>query len=123
MGIGILGPLEIEGESAPLGNRERVLLAALVVRHGRTASPDELAEAVWGARAPATWSKNLQGCISRIRQPWSVFNATPLVSRSSAKAFRALRPLSRRYFSRTMARNQTAPSPAGPAWRARTSVR
>ena len=68
MGIAVLGPLLVDHGSAPLGNRERIVLAALVARVGQVVTPDELADAVWGERPPATWHKSLQGCVSRIRR-------------------------------------------------------
>ena len=66
--IGVLGPLEIDAESARLGTRDRIVLAALTVRPGEVLSPDQLADAVWRESPPASWSKNLQGCVSRLRK-------------------------------------------------------
>ena len=66
--IGILGPLEVDERSARLGTRDRVVLAALAMRPGEVLSPDRLADAVWGDEPPASWAKNLQGCVSRLRK-------------------------------------------------------
>ena len=66
--IGVLGPLEIDETNARLGTRDRIVLAALAVRPGEVLSPDQLADAVWGDEPPASWSKNLQGCVSRLRK-------------------------------------------------------
>jgi DNA-binding SARP family transcriptional activator/WD40 repeat protein len=66
--IGVLGPLQIDDTSARLGTRDRTVLAALAVRPGEVLSPDQLADAVWGDQPPPSWSKNLQGCISRLRK-------------------------------------------------------
>ena len=68
MAVAVLGPLEVDGEALRLGRRDRIVLAVLVVRAGRVVTPDELAEAVWRERPPASWQKNLQGCVSRLRR-------------------------------------------------------
>jgi DNA-binding SARP family transcriptional activator/WD40 repeat protein/energy-coupling factor transporter ATP-binding protein EcfA2 len=68
MRIGLLGPLEIDERSARLGARDRVVLAALAMHPGDVLSVDQLAHAVWGDQPPPSWSKNLQGCISRLRK-------------------------------------------------------
>ena len=68
MRIGILGPLEVDERSARLGTRDRVVLAALAMHPGEVLSPDRLADAVWGDEPPASWAKNLQGCVSRLRK-------------------------------------------------------
>ena len=66
--IGVLGPLEIDDESARLGSRDRIVLAALAMHPGEMLSLEQLADAVWGDEPPPSWSKNLQGCISRLRK-------------------------------------------------------
>ena len=68
MRIGLLGPLEIDERSARLGTRDRIVLAALAMHPGEVLSVDQLADAVWGDETPPSWSKNLQGCISRLRK-------------------------------------------------------
>ena len=68
MRIGVLGPLEIDERTARLGSRDRVVLSALAMSPRRLFSPEELADAVWRDDLPASWSKNLQGCISRLRK-------------------------------------------------------
>jgi DNA-binding SARP family transcriptional activator/WD40 repeat protein len=66
--IGVLGPLEIDDRSARLGSRDRIVLAALAMHPGDVLSVEQLADAVWGDDPPPSWSKNLQGCISRLRK-------------------------------------------------------
>ena len=66
--VGVLGPFELDRGAIPLGARDRRVLAALCVCPGQVLSPDQLAEAVWGAGPPASWAKNLQGCVSRLRR-------------------------------------------------------
>jgi DNA-binding SARP family transcriptional activator/WD40 repeat protein len=68
MRIGLLGPLEIDDTEADLGMRDRAILAALALRPGELLSPEQLADAVWGENLPSTWTKNVQGCVSRLRK-------------------------------------------------------
>ena len=65
MGLGVFGPLTVEGVS--LSPRERTVLSALVLRAGRQVTTDELAEAVWGDDLPGTWTKQLQASVGRVR--------------------------------------------------------
>ena len=67
MGIGVLGPLTVDGSGA-LGRRDRVVLASLATRPGHPVSADQLADALWGERPPASADKILQGCVVRIRK-------------------------------------------------------
>jgi hypothetical protein len=59
----ILGPLEaLDDHDRPLGvggRKLRALLAAMLLREGRTAAVDELIEALWGESPPATASNTL----------------------------------------------------------------
>ena len=66
--IGVLGPLEIDEVGARLGTRDRVVLSALAMSPGQLLSPEQLADAVWGDNPPPTWTKSIQGCISRLRK-------------------------------------------------------
>ena len=71
VGIGVLGPLTIDGLGAGanrLGPRDRTVLAALVVAGDEPLSLDQLAEAVWGDEPPASWRKVLHGCVARLRR-------------------------------------------------------
>ena len=68
MGIGVLGPLTVEGSAASINRRDRVVLEALAAYRGHVLSPAELADAVWGERLPASWNKNLQSCVVRLRR-------------------------------------------------------
>ncbi len=68
MGIALLGPLDVDGSRVALGSRDRVVLAALAMGPRRTLTAEQLADAVWGASPPASWRKNLQSCIVRLRR-------------------------------------------------------
>ncbi|MGI8993777.1 MAG: BTAD domain-containing putative transcriptional regulator [Nocardioidaceae bacterium] len=68
MRVRLLGPLELEPEGRGLSPRDRIVLAALVVRSGVSCSADELADALWGDHPPASWSKVVQGCVMRLRR-------------------------------------------------------
>jgi ABC-type glycerol-3-phosphate transport system substrate-binding protein/DNA-binding SARP family transcriptional activator len=66
--IAVLGPLSLDGDMSLLRRRDRVVLAALVVRAGEAVSADQLADALWGEQVPPSWQKVLQGCIVRLRK-------------------------------------------------------
>jgi WD40 repeat protein/DNA-binding SARP family transcriptional activator len=68
VGIGVLGPLLVDGESASMGPRDRVVLGALAVRPGEVLRADQLADALWGEGPPASWPKVVQGCVVRLRK-------------------------------------------------------
>ena len=67
MGIKVLGPLTVDG-AGELGRRDRVVLASLATSPGHPVSADQLSDALWGERPPASASKILQGCVVRIRK-------------------------------------------------------
>jgi DNA-binding SARP family transcriptional activator len=68
----ILGPFQVFDDSGrevglPTG-RERVLLAALVLRRAEVVSVDALVEALWSETAPSTAVKAVQGYVSHLRR-------------------------------------------------------
>lgn len=68
VGIGVLGPMVV-GDDASLSPRDRVVLAALVVRHGAVVSAETIADALWSdGTPPASWNKVVQGCVMRLRR-------------------------------------------------------
>ena len=67
VGIRVLGPLTVDG-SGELGRRDRVVLASLATNPGNPVSADQLTDALWGERPPASAGKILQGCVVRIRK-------------------------------------------------------
>ena len=64
----MLGPLELDGTTSTLGQRDRVVLEALAVRPGSVVRAESLAEAIWGEAPPPSWPKIVQGCVSRLRR-------------------------------------------------------
>ncbi|GAA1818044.1 BTAD domain-containing putative transcriptional regulator [Agromyces neolithicus] len=65
MSVVVFGPLTLTGVT--LSPRERSVLSALVLRADRPVTIDELADALWGDEPPATWHKQLQASIGRVR--------------------------------------------------------
>ena len=63
----MLGPMVVGGRD-DLQLRDRAVLGVLVVRAGSYASMDQLADAIWGERRPATFKKVVQGCVVRLRR-------------------------------------------------------
>lgn len=68
MGIGVLGPLMVNGDTGTTSPRDRVVLAALTVYRGEAVTADALAEALWGEHPPPSAGKVVQGCVARMRK-------------------------------------------------------
>ena len=68
MGIAVLGPLAVGDADLHLNPRDRVVLSALAMRTGEALTAEQLADALWADAPPASWSKNLQSCIVRLRK-------------------------------------------------------
>ncbi|MEH1165697.1 BTAD domain-containing putative transcriptional regulator [Micromonospora sp. CPCC 205539] len=67
--FGILGPLRVGGgEATVTAGRDRIVLAMLLLRAGRLVPVEELIDAVWEERPPATARAQLQTCVSRLRR-------------------------------------------------------
>jgi DNA-binding SARP family transcriptional activator len=67
----ILGPLEVSDEMGPIalgGQRQRALLAVLIVEAGRVVPTERLVDLLWGEDAPKTATTSLQNSISRLRR-------------------------------------------------------
>jgi DNA-binding SARP family transcriptional activator len=67
----ILGPLEVSDETGPLllgGQKQRAVLALLLLEPGRVVSTDRLLDALWGEHPPRTASTSLQNFISQLRK-------------------------------------------------------
>jgi DNA-binding SARP family transcriptional activator len=71
MRFGILGPLEVfdDGRRVALGgDKQRALLALLLIHANETVSAERLIDELWGERPPQTAAKALQVHISRLRK-------------------------------------------------------
>ena len=68
MGISVLGPLTLDDSAPRPGPRETRVLAALAVAGDESLSTDQLSEVLWGDTPPASWHKNLQTCVVRLRK-------------------------------------------------------
>ena len=68
MGVRMLGPVAIDGDGRSLAPRDRVVLAALAMSPREVVTPDRLADALWDEHPPSTWTKVVQGSVSRIRK-------------------------------------------------------
>ncbi len=69
--MGVLGPLEVVRDGAPValaGNKERHLLAVLAARANTVVSAGALTEELWRGRPPATATKTLQTYVTRLRR-------------------------------------------------------
>ena len=67
----ILGPLEVLGDGRPValgGDKQRSLLALLVIHANQTLSSERLIDELWGERPPASAVKTLQVHVSRVRK-------------------------------------------------------
>jgi peptide/nickel transport system substrate-binding protein len=67
----ILGPLEVMAGDRPVelgGEKQRALLAILLLHANEPVSVDGLIDGVWGERPPATAIKTAQGYVARLRR-------------------------------------------------------
>ncbi|MFI1397599.1 AfsR/SARP family transcriptional regulator [Streptomyces sp. NPDC020681] len=87
----VLGPVRAwrGGEALPSGSpQQRALLAALLMRDGRTATASELIDAIWGEDPPSQALAAVRTYASRLRK---VLSADALVSESGGYAIRVRR--------------------------------
>ena len=66
----LLGPLEALSDGRPLpigGQKQRGVLALLLLHANEVVSTDKLIDEVWGARPPKSVDASLQNCISHLR--------------------------------------------------------
>ena len=67
----ILGPLEVEGVDGPValgGQRQRMLLAVLLLHAGHVVPTDRLVHELWGEHPPNTAASSLQNAVSQLRK-------------------------------------------------------
>jgi DNA-binding SARP family transcriptional activator len=66
----LLGPMQVHYRGAPLqvrGNKQRLLLATLLLQGNRVVTTDVLAEALWGAAPPPTARVTIHNYVKRPR--------------------------------------------------------
>jgi DNA-binding SARP family transcriptional activator/Tfp pilus assembly protein PilF len=86
----VLGPVQVTRAGAPVtlgGPRERVLLAALLVEHGRVVSVDGLIQALWGDHPPATARHQVAIGVSRLRKAFAAAGGGPGVIATCAPGY------------------------------------
>jgi DNA-binding SARP family transcriptional activator len=67
----LLGPLEVQGAEGPVavaGQRQRALLALLVLRANTVVSTETLIDLLWGEQPPRTAATSLQNAVSQLRK-------------------------------------------------------
>jgi YVTN family beta-propeller protein len=88
----LLGPLEVIGEEgqpvALSGDRERVVMAVLVLGANRVVSTARLVDALWGGRPPATAVNALQVHVSRLRKKLAAVSAGQELLRTESSGYR-----------------------------------
>jgi WD40 repeat protein/DNA-binding SARP family transcriptional activator len=89
----VLGPIEVSGSNGPVpirGEKERTILALLLVNANEVVSEDQLIAATWGESPPRTASKTLHSYISRLRtklEPQRLTGGTPEVLVTKAPGY------------------------------------
>jgi DNA-binding SARP family transcriptional activator len=71
MRVNVLGPVEVEVNGAPVslcGQRQRALLAALALDHGKVVPVERLVDVLWDAHPPATARTKVRAHVSGVRQ-------------------------------------------------------
>jgi DNA-binding SARP family transcriptional activator len=79
----ILGPVELVGPGGPVrlgAAKERRLLAVLALHLGEAVSQDQLAEALWGERAPRSATNTLHNYVLRLRRALQVADGMQIVT-------------------------------------------
>jgi DNA-binding SARP family transcriptional activator len=109
----LLGPLEVVDETGPLllgGQKQRSVLALLLLEAPRPVSTDRLIDALWGEEPPRTAATSLQNFVSQLRK---TVGSDVLVSKPPGYAL-AVRPeqLDVERFRRMAAEARTVADPA-----------
>jgi len=69
--FGVLGPLEVVDDDGPLplgGQKQRAVLALLLLDAGHVVSTDRLIDALWGETPPRTAATSLQNFVGQLRK-------------------------------------------------------
>ena len=84
----ILGPLEVSGDDGPLplgGQKQRAVLALLLLNAGRVVSTDRLIDALWGESPPRTAATSLQNFVVALRKLLGAGDARHAAARLRAR--------------------------------------
>ncbi len=71
LGFGLLGPIEVARAGAPVrlgGQKQRALLALLLIHVGHVVPAERLIEELWGERPPRTAATSLQNLVAQLRK-------------------------------------------------------
>jgi YVTN family beta-propeller protein len=88
MDFQILGPLEVRDGSRPLalgGERQRAVLAILLLHRNEVVSADRLIDELWGEAPPPSARQTLRAYVSKLRRAMAGNGEGPLVSRDSER--------------------------------------
>ncbi len=119
----LLGPLEVVDETGPLllgGQKQRSVLALLLLEAPRPVSTDRLVDALWGEQPPRTAATSLQNFISQLRK---TLGSDVLVTKPPGYAL-TIRPeqLDLERFRRRAAEARTAAEPGERAEKLRAAL-
>ncbi len=84
----ILGPLEVRDGSRRLvlgGERQRAVLAILLLHRNEVVSADRLIDELWGEAPPAGARQTLRAYVSKLRRAMATNGATPAVDQGSER--------------------------------------
>ncbi len=88
MDFRILGPLEVRDGSRPLvlgGQRQRAVLAILLLHRNEVVSSDRLIEELWGEAPPSGARQTLRAYVSKLRRAMAANGAAPGVGGDSER--------------------------------------
>ncbi|WP_407698155.1 AfsR/SARP family transcriptional regulator, partial [Streptomyces jumonjinensis] len=120
--FGVLGPVRAwrDGEALPSGSpQQRALLAALLLRDGRTATAAALIDAIWGEDPPSQALAAVRTYASRLRK---ILTANALVSESGGYAIRVRRECLDLFVAQELAASAEKARAAGDRNQARAQI-
>ncbi|QFU91923.1 Regulatory protein AfsR [Amycolatopsis sp. YIM 10] len=91
MRLCLLGPMEVTGPGGPVGFpgvKPRVVLAALLLEHGRTVPAERLIDVVWGEDPPSTARAVVQTYVATLRRALAAAGLPPIIT-SDRHGYRA----------------------------------
>jgi DNA-binding SARP family transcriptional activator len=79
--FGVLGPLQIAGQTPDLPRQAQVLLGVLLLRANEVVSPLRLSDEIWGERPPASGTNAVQVYVSKLRKTIETAGVAAAVTR------------------------------------------